>query len=139
MKDFIKYAAILVGVSAAFRLFGKGKGGGSVPELPTDPSGSGIGFTQQEALAIADRIWYAMADVGTNESLLFNNLENLTANQLIMVYNAFGQRPYAFTGNWFGLGFPLDLFGWFNEELGPQDLMKMKNIWAKTGLTWTLN
>lgn len=138
MKDLIKYAAILVGISAAYRLFGKAKGGGGgVPELPTDPSGTGFIFTQQEALAIADRIWYAMADLGTNESLLFSSLENLTANQLIMVYNAFGQRPYAYTGNWFGLGFPLDLFGWFNQELGPQDLMKMKSIWAKTGLSWT--
>jgi len=132
-----QYALLAIGANLAYKLLVKGKQG--EVDLPTDPS-SGTGlftFTQQEAQTIADRLYYAMADIGTDESLLFSSLQNLTAQQLIQVYNAYGTRPYAYTGSWFGIGYPLDLFGWFNKELGRNDLQRMKQIWAKTGLTWT--
>jgi len=138
MKDLIKYAAILVGVGAVYKLLKPG-GGGPV-ELPTDPTG-GTGlpvFTQQEAQTIANRLYYSMADIGTDVSAMFTDLQPLTAQQLIMVYNAFGVRPYAYTGSWFGLGYDLDLFGWFNKELGSNDLSRMKQLWSKTNLTWTI-
>jgi len=133
-----QYALLAIGANLAYKVLVKGKQG--EVDLPTDPS-SGTGlftFTQQEAQTIADRLYYAMADIGTDESLLFSSLQNLTAQQLIQVYNAYGTRPYAYTGSWFGIGYPLDLFGWFNKELGRNDLQRMKQIWAKTGLTWTV-
>jgi hypothetical protein len=136
VDEIVKYAAILIGANMVFKLF-RGQG---VVDIPTDP-GSGTGvttFTQQEAQTIADRLYYAMADIGTDESLMFASLQNLTAQQLIMVYNAFGTRPYAYSGTWFGLGYPLDLFGWFNKELSGNDLSRMKQIWAKTNLLWTV-
>ena len=133
-----QYALLGIAANIAYKVLVKGKQG--EVDLPTDPS-SGTGlftFTQQEAQTIADRLYYAMADIGTDESLLFSSLQNLTAQQLIQVYNAYGTRPYAYTGSWFGIGYPLDLFGWFNKELGRNDLQRMKQIWAKTGLTWTV-
>jgi len=133
-----QYALLAIGANLAYKLLIKGKQG--EVDLPTDPS-SGTGlftFTQQEAQTIADRLYYAMADIGTDESLLFSSLQNLTAQQLIQVYNAYGTRPYAYTGSWFGLGYNLDLFGWFNKELSGNQLMRMKQLWAKTGLTWTV-
>ena len=133
-----QYALLGIAANIAYKLLIKGKQG--EVDLPTDPS-SGTGlftFTQQEAQTIANRLYYAMADIGTDESLLFSSLQNLTAQQLIQVYNAYGTRPYAYTGSWFGIGYPLDLFGWFNKELGRNDLQRMKQIWAKTGLTWTV-
>jgi len=131
MKGLIKYAAILVGVGVVYKLFNRG---GRSVELPTDLTM----FTHQEAQTIADRLYYAMADIGTDTNLLFTSLESLTAQQLIMVYNAFGKRSYAYTGSWFGLGYDLDLFGWFNKELSGNNLTRMKQLWAKTNLTWTI-
>ena len=98
------------------------------------------GISDQEALLIANRLESAMYDIGTNEKTLFANVEKLSGPDLVRVYNAFGQRSYALWGNFFGLpaGFPLDLFGWFYEELGPKDLEKMRQIWIKSGLTWTV-
>lgn len=105
------------------------------------PGGDTIGgISDQEALLIANRLESAMYDIGTNEKTLFANVEKLSGPDLVKVYNAFGQRSYALWGNFFGLpaGFPLDLFGWFYEELGPKDLEKMRQIWIKSGLTWTV-
>jgi len=138
INQIAQYALLAIGANLAYKLLIKGKQG--EVDIPTDPS-SGTGlftFTQQEAQTIADRLYYAMADIGTDESLLFSSVQNLTAQQLIQVYNAYGTRPYAYTGSWFGIGYPLDLFGWFNKELGRNDLQRMKQIWAKTGLTWTV-
>ena len=138
INQIAQYALLAIGANLAYKLLVKGKQG--EVDIPTDPS-SGTGlftFTQQEAQTIADRLYYAMADIGTDESLLFSSVQNLTAQQLIQVYNAYGTRPYAYTGSWFGIGYPLDLFGWFNKELGRNDLQRMKQIWAKTGLTWTV-
>lgn len=133
VEDIIKYSAIVIGAGFVYNLI---KGGGRNFN-PLDPN-SGTGFSEQEAQAIAERLYFAMADMGTVEGMLFSSLENLTGPQLIMVYNAFGLRPYGWTGNWFGLGYNLDLFGWFNQELNAQDLAKMKQLWAKTNLTWTI-
>lgn len=109
-------------------------------DIPVDPTtGSGL-LTPEEALAIANRLEYAMLDIGTFEQQLFDNLQPLDGQQLIQVFNAFGQRPYAVWGNFFGLpvGLPLDLFGWFKEELGKNDLNRMRNLWAKTGLVFPI-
>lgn len=103
---------------------------------PTLDVPGGTGLTETEALNIAQRLLAAMNQTGTNEAVLFNELEPLTAGQLISVYNQFGRPPYF----WWGLdtyfGTPIDLFGWFNAELGASDLAKMKLIWNKTGLIW---
>ncbi len=95
-------------------------------------------LTPEEALAIANRLEYAMLDIGTFEQQLFDNLDPLTGQQLVQVFNAFGEWPYAFWGNFFGLpvGLPLDLFGWFKEELGSNDLNKMRQLWSKSGLVF---
>lgn len=138
IEKIAQYALIAIAANMAYKLFGRRKDG--TVDIPTDP-GSGTGiltFTQQEAQTIADRLYYAMADIGTDENLLFSSLQNLTAQQLVMVYNAYGTRPYAYSGSWFGIGYPLDLFGWFNKELGGNDLKRMKQIWAKTNLQWTI-
>lgn len=137
LEQIGKYALWIIGANMVYKLIKRGNG---QVDIPTDPGSSTgvLSFTLEEAQTIANRLYYAMADIGTNEDLLFDSLKNLTAQQLIMVYNAFGTRSYAFSGNWFGLGYPLDLFGWFNQELSGNDLNNMKQLWAKTGLIWTI-
>jgi hypothetical protein len=107
-------------------------------DIPLDPTtGTGL-LTPEEALAIANRLEYAMLDIGTKEQQLFDNLQPLDGQQLVQVFNAFGERPYAFWGNFFGLpvGLPIDLFGWFKEELGTNDLAQMRQLWLKSGLNF---
>ena len=138
IEKIAQYALIAIAANMAFKLLKRRKY--SEVDIPVDP-GSGTGimtFTQQEAQTIADRLYFAMADIGTDENLLFSSLQNLSAQELIMVYNAYGTRSYAYSGSWFGIGYPLDLFGWFNKELSGNDLNRMKQIWAKTNLLWTI-
>jgi hypothetical protein len=107
-------------------------GGGASYNPPKDSSTARI--TATEATAIANKQHSAMADLGTNEQLLFSSLNGLNGADLVKVYNAFGQKNYAVTGSWFGVGYSLDLFGWYSEELDGSDLAKMRTIWAKSGL-----
>lgn len=98
------------------------------------PGGGGI--TTIDANMIGQRLYQAMKGFGTDEATLFSELQNLTAQQLISVYNAYGTPYYFLYGGDPYFGSPLDLFGWFNEELSGNKLAQMKQIWAKTGLTW---
>ena len=108
-------------------------GGGAGYNPPKDNSTARI--TATEATAIANKQFSAMADLGTNEQILFSSLNGLNGADLIKVFNAFGQKNYAASGSWFGAGYSLDLFGWYSEELGSSDLSKMRTIWAKSGLS----
>lgn len=137
-KEYINYA--LVGLGAYFLLkfirTAKLPGGSGASYNPPSDASAGT-ITGTEAAAIAQKQFSAMADLGTNEDLLFSSLRNLNGADLIKVYNAFGTKSYAASGSWFGVGYPLDLFGWYTEELGSSDLAKMRSIWNKSGLNIT--
>ncbi len=97
----------------------------------------GGSLTQLDADLIGQRLYNAMSGFGTDESTLFAELENRTAAQLVDIYNAYGTPYYFLYGGDPYFGAPTDLFGWFNEELSGNALQRMKQIWAKTNLTWT--
>jgi len=99
------------------------------------PGGGGLSTT--DANLIGQRLYKAMSGFGTDENTLFAELENRTGPQLVSIYNAYGTPYYFMFGGDPYFGTPLDLFGWFNEELSGNDLQRMKNIWTKSGLTWT--
>lgn len=138
-KEYINYALIGLGAYFLLKFIRVPKnlpgGGGATYNPPIDATISTI--TGTEANAIAQKQYSAMADLGTNEDLLFASLRNLNGADLIKVYNAFGTKNYAASGSWFGIGYPLDLFGWYTEELGSSDLAKMRSIWRKSGLNIT--
>mgnify|MGYP001494394385 FL=1 len=137
INNLITYAAIGAGAAYLIGYYRKKKSFELV-DIPLDPTTGTGALTPEEALAIANRLEYAMLDIGTFEQQLFDNLDPLTGQQLVQVFNAFGERSYAFWGNFFGLpvGLPLDLFGWFKEELGSSDLNKMRQLWSKSGLVF---
>ncbi len=130
-----------VGIGLWFILSGKLKAaqlpGGAGADYNPPADGSSPGLSNTEIQSIASTQHSAMADLGTNEALLFSSIKNLSGADLIRVFNAFGTKAYAATGAWFGVGYPLDLFGWYKEELGESDLQKMRGIWAKSGLAIT--
>jgi len=85
-------------------------------------------LTAAEAKAIAERQYKAMNRPGTDESALFASLNGLNGKDLQLVYQEFGLRNY-YTGRR-----PLDLFGWYVEELDSEELKRMQLYWYKSGL-----
>ncbi len=136
-KDLIAYGAIGAGVFYLLNYFRKQKGFDNV-DIPIDIDPLNLTLTPEESMIIANRLEAGMLDIGTNEQMLFDTLQPLNGQQLVQVFNSFGERPYAFWGNFFGLpvGLPLDLFGWFKEELSNPELIKMRQLWAKSNLTF---
>lgn len=104
------------------------------------------GRSQEKAnpmMGVADTLHQAMKYRGTDEEIMLKALKPLTGAQLLNVYEAFGKRPYS--NYWLGgggsnvslLGGDLDLFGWFKEEMSGKELLQMRDIWQKSGLTLT--
>jgi len=83
-----------------------------------------------EAKAIAERQYIAMWRPGTDEGELFRSLNGLNGADLRQVYAQFGRR------NYYNFRRPLDLFGWYVEELTPAELSEMRLIWRKAGVTF---
>lgn len=92
------------------------------PEQPT--------IVPAEAKAIAERQYIAMNRPGTDEDELFRALNGLNGADLRLVYEQFGVR------NYYTLRRPLDLFGWYVEELDRGELDRMRVYWYKSGLTF---
>jgi len=88
------------------------------------------------AESIAESLHYAMLGRGTDEDVMFKSLEDLNQFELKEVFEAFGNRKYAWWGHSFG-GAAIDLFGWFNAELNEKEKTQMRKIWVKSGLTIT--
>lgn len=93
--------------------------------------------SKEELENIADAQYIAMAVSGTEEEPLFESLKGLNKYDLKEVYNKFGNREYFLFGKAEQgvIGESLNLFEWYNKELGIFDLPKMRNFWKeKTGL-----
>lgn len=92
----------------------------------TDPtSGSTGGSTNTgttfNAKNVAETLYEAMKGIGTDESVIFNVLANVSEAQFKLVIDAFGSRIYnTFTGTttW---GSPHPLKTWLKEELGSKE------------------
>jgi hypothetical protein len=132
----------IVAAFAAFKLFGKSKAdqqqqinvdeiknkplpippGQSAPPAPT--------LTRAEAQAIAERQYIAMWRPGTDENELYRAIAYLNGADLRLIYELFGRR------NYYAMRRPLDLFGWYAEELTRAELDRMRIVWYKSGLTF---
>lgn len=101
-----------------------------VPNLPGTNRPPVPTLSKAEAKAIAERQYIAMNRPGTDEDELFRSLNGLNGADLRMVFEAFGLR------NYFTLRRPLNLFGWYVEELDPTELSAMRIYWHKSGITF---
>ncbi len=132
----------IVAAFAAFKIFGKSAADQqqaiNVDEIKNKPLPIPPGQTQPpaptltraEAQAIAQRQYVAMWRPGTDEAELFRSINFLNGADLRLVYETFGIR------NYYNLRKPLDLFGWYVEELTRPELDRMRIIWYKSGLTF---
>lgn len=87
-------------------------------DLPNGGSGVPAGWSPTKSVTTLHN---AMDGLGTDEDAIFGALENLTRDQLIMVYNEFNAQ-YAHESNG-------DLIDWFNSELSGSDLQRALNYY----------
>lgn len=100
-----------------------------IENIPVD--NSQVTKPDSELRKRADLSLQAMDDVGTDEKMLFEQVEGLNSEELKKVYKFFGTKSErvfwlpVFTG---------DLINWYYNELSGKDLIRMRNIWKGTGL-----
>jgi hypothetical protein len=104
---------------------------------PNDESSPTI--SKGQANTIAQNQYNAMYDVGTDEIALVNSLKPLNGADLRLVYFEYASPVYSVFGTLPFFGAPLDLFGWYNKELGSNSgtIKELRSIWMKSGLPIT--
>jgi len=84
-----------------------------------------------KAKQIANVLYNAMKNPGTDEQAIFQALQGLSYNDFVKVSNAFGMKYYdkvlGVEGGWL-FNDPLDLTGWLYQELNNSDLAKLHDI-----------
>jgi len=119
------------------------EGKDEVKKVTTNDASAEMSITDNEAKGIAQQQLGAMDRPGTNDASLFDQLANLNGQDLKAIYNHFGVVWYdPLLGTQSGSFFKhighkqRDLFGWYREELGSDDLRRMQEIWYKSGLSF---
>ena len=84
-------------------------------------------LTDTAAQSIADNLFNAMNDAGTNEELIYSEfLKIKTSDDMKLVYTKFGVKKYSWYGQFF-LGEFMDLNQWLHEELNTNDLIPIQS------------
>ncbi|MBB1193558.1 hypothetical protein DNC80_07730 [Flavobacterium sp. SOK18b] len=105
-------------------------------ESSDDPTGNGNSIPTQfvfNAKNVANGLYQAMKDSGTEEEAILEVLKTVTQSQFAQVVTAFGSLPYnATTGNQYSFNpfSPLpkvNLKGWLIEELSLKDYTILRN------------
>ncbi len=127
-QKYILYGTAAIGV--LYLIFGKkaddgGGGGGVDPTGNEGPPGSGYIFNPGK---VANDLWRAMKDMGTDEEAIFQTLVPVTPAQFVKVVQAFGTAGYNMnTGTATGIWLEeLTLPQWLREELSTSDYNKLK-------------
>lgn len=113
---------------ALYLVFGNkkaGPGNGVDPTGNDGPPGSNYIFN---AGKVANDLWRAMKDMGTDEEAIFQTLVPVTPAQFVKVVQAFGKAGYnRNTGTVSGIWLDeLTLPEWLREELSTTDYNKLK-------------
>ena len=101
------------------------------PKLNPDPRYERSTLTDVQAMAIADRLHAAMQGVGTDEEAIMQALNELSHNDFIKVYEAFGKRQYSLF--WGNVGDPLTsdkhhLITWLTNELEDSEIKEIQKV-----------
>lgn len=97
---------------------------------------SNMTISMEQATAIANSLWYAMKDTGTDEDIIRMKLAVLkTPDDWKAVNVAFGLRPYSYYGApVIGSGENIDLLQWFKKELSSSFYKEVSDKFAQYGL-----
>jgi hypothetical protein len=131
-KKYLKYGSISLGIGILiYLLFQKSDNGGSI----NDPTGNGSTTpinTSFNANIVAEMLYNAMREMGTNENKIINALRTVTPTQFDLVFKAFGTRQYnSTTGNQYAyLPFQtlpfVNLQGWLESELSADEYENLR-------------
>jgi hypothetical protein len=137
----LPYAVPAIGLFLVYNYFTKGttkqqEDVDAVSDTPTKDGSTTSNISDSNAANIATTQFDAMQGFGTLEYMLFNSLNGLNGKALQLVYQKFGLKPYLIAGYFpeFASGTPLDLFSWYRNELDTNELIQMRQVWAKSGL-----
>jgi hypothetical protein len=104
---------------------------------------SNLTITDTQAVIIADNLLAAMNKYGTDEKAIFENLDGLNENDLLLVIKKFGLKPYHPSGflatMWYQIKFfssDLSLIGWLREELKGKDYERVKQIFNSNNIAF---
>jgi hypothetical protein len=135
--EFLPWIAGGIAVWWAYTKLAGGQAGFNLNEPGNIPIPVGLPRPEYVYADIADREFNAMNTWGTDTDALFGALQNLTPNELVAVASKFGKRASTislFPGTQQSISFPRSIGEWYDSELSPGDIARMKAIWAGTGL-----
>lgn len=80
-----------------------------------------------DAALYANTLYGAMLDFGTDEKVIYNTLDKVkTKDDMLLVIKAFGMKQYLWGTRAAFLGQDFNLIGWFRQELGSNEINKIK-------------
>jgi hypothetical protein len=101
-------------------------------------SSRNLSISKGDAIMIAQNLLTAMDKWGTDEEAIFSALESLqTKDDLILVIQTFGVKPYSGTGlaeSWWTRTGYKNLNGWLRAELNRSDQKRVKAEYDRLGV-----
>lgn len=147
-KEYIKYAVILIVVFLIYKIakiFEKEKQAEeTIQDISKKIDTKKLSFTDISYINMANSLYNAMRDSGTNEAQIFAVL-NACKNDMdfYRLFEKFGVRKYVLSGDTLSGAFTflfgsmnLDLFGWFEQELSEADLERVRLILRKINIIY---
>jgi len=126
---------VLNRVSKLFNVFDIGDIGDEDTGLnDNDVGAGGATITENKAKAIAENLYTAMYDFGTDEDSIYFNLKGLTPADFAKVFLAFGKRAYLGVGDGWIFGEKRDLIDWFAQELDDEMRKELEDLYGSPKL-----
>lgn len=95
---------------------------------------SEVTITEQQAKALADKLYSAMDGGGTNEQKIYDVFEQINSySDLMMVMKAFGTRK----GWWNWWGSESGLAEWLNDDCSADEIAKINAILASKNINFS--
>ena len=96
-----------------------------------------MSISDSEAQIIAQGLYTAMEGSGTDENAIVRMFEGRTSDDIKLIVQKFGIRPYGTFGaplfSWMETA-QLDLMGWLKKELSGSKLKAVQQIFASAGI-----
>jgi len=109
----------------------------AVTGVPTKDGSTKSNISVTDASSKANFLYGEMQGFGSGFSAMLATLQGVNGKGLQLIFQKFGTHPYLIAGYWpeAAGGVPLDLFGWFLNELDLDELNQMRQVWNKSGLS----
>lgn len=142
VKQVLPYAIPALGVYLVYKYFTKAdeqqeKDVIGATGIPTKDGSTKSNISATEASSKANFLYDQMQGFGSGFNAMLSTLQGVNGKGLQLIFVKFGLHPYLLTGYWpqAAGGVPLDLFGWFLNELDSDELNQMRTLWNKSGMS----